>query len=179
MTPVADFWYVSLPTLFAVGALFKNYWVMWNARALFGLVAAPSAIANDNLTVKLFQQSMLNMVMAMKTSLGRVCSVLTLNVMEPIYDSVSARTQPMYTLGVTMFTGSCCGLLCTLAAILAAVIDRRSDVQKLIDHPPGAKDDSKKEESKFIRISDVRRFPSTFCSLPSAPLSSTCSFSPS
>ncbi|KAH3803486.1 major facilitator superfamily domain-containing protein 1-like isoform X2 [Dreissena polymorpha] len=149
-------------TLFAVGALFKNYWVMWVARALFGLVAAPSAIANDNLTVKWFQQSMLNMVMAMKTSLGRVCSVLTLNIMDPIYDFVSARTQPMYTLGVTLFTGSCCGLLCTLAAILAAVIDRRSDVQKLIDHPPVAKDDSKKEESKFIRISDVRRFPSTF-----------------
>ncbi|KAH3805126.1 major facilitator superfamily domain-containing protein 1-like isoform X2 [Dreissena polymorpha] len=149
-------------TLFAVGALFKNYWVMWVVRALFGLVAAPSAIANDNLTVKWFQQSMLNMVMAMKTSLGRVCSVLTLNIMDPIYDFVSARTQPMYTLGVTLFTGSCCGLLCTLAAILAAVIDRRSDVQKLIDHPPVAKDDSKKEESKFIRISDVKRFPSTF-----------------
>ncbi|KAH3803903.1 hypothetical protein DPMN_132175 [Dreissena polymorpha] len=42
--------------------------------------------------------------------LGRVCSVLTLNVMEPIYDSVSARTQPMYTLGVTMFTGMQTGI---------------------------------------------------------------------
>ncbi|XP_052215175.1 major facilitator superfamily domain-containing protein 1-like isoform X1 [Dreissena polymorpha] len=157
---VSAFLLVVAHTIFALGAMHGQYWVMWASRALFGFVEGPVAIANDNMAVKWFRQKELNMVMGLKISAARLSSVLTINVMVPIYEYFSNVFDQPTCLGVTLLVGSGVALVSAVSAVILSILDRRADTFNH-HHNLGLHTKSK-ENVEAMKISDVKHFSASF-----------------
>ncbi|XP_053404381.1 major facilitator superfamily domain-containing protein 1-like isoform X2 [Mercenaria mercenaria] len=90
--------------MFSGGAISNSYWMMFVARAIYGLVNGPMSIANQNMAVKWFKTSNINFAFGLKTSIARTSSVVVINVMDTIYDYFGKRSHGHVCLGITLFT---------------------------------------------------------------------------
>ncbi|XP_052262414.1 major facilitator superfamily domain-containing protein 1-like [Dreissena polymorpha] len=152
-------------TIFAVGALLRNYGTMFGARIFLGLVSSTLVIACDNLVVKWFHMKELNMVLGLKISFARASSVMTLNMIDPIYQQLLKCTVPWEALGFTLLSGSCIAVLSTLCSVLVAIMDKRADKLGFNKNNSNDENDNKKETEEhqsMTTCSDVRRFPASF-----------------
>ncbi|XP_045200021.1 major facilitator superfamily domain-containing protein 1-like isoform X2 [Mercenaria mercenaria] len=143
--------------MFSVGAISNSYWTMFVARAIYGLVNGPMSIANQNMAVKWFKTSNINMVFGLKTSIARASSVVVINVMDTIYDYFEKLSHGHVCLGITLFTGVVVMFLSFLSAVVASVLDRRAEnMNDVVFEKEHIKDDI------VVRVSDIKDFPATF-----------------
>ncbi|KAH3870523.1 major facilitator superfamily domain-containing protein 1-like [Dreissena polymorpha] len=152
-------------TIFALGALIHNYWTMFGARIFLGLVSGALMIASDNLVVKWFHNKELNMVLGLKISFARASSVMTLNMMDPIYQQLLKCNVPWKALGFTLLAGSCIAVLSTLCSVIVAIMDKRADKLGFNKNNYNVDNDNEEETEEhqsMTTCSDVRRFPASF-----------------
>ncbi|XP_060605140.1 major facilitator superfamily domain-containing protein 1-like [Ruditapes philippinarum] len=144
--------------LFSMGALLNSYWIMFVARAVYGFVNGPMAIANDNMAVKWFKTTNINMVFGLKTSIARVSSVVDINVMDSLYNYIGQVSHGHICLGLTLLTGVVVAFLSFLSSVVVACLDKRADRMSFTLEEIKIKHDAIDQ----VSVSDVKNFPITY-----------------
>jgi len=137
----------------SLGGFEKSLWVMVLGRFIFGLGGECLNMALNTYTVEWFKGDQLNMVFGFQLSIARVGSTLNFLVMGPLYQTIKSNKGEDVALGLSLFGASSFTLMSFLCSFLLGWLDRRR-------RKVGQTEAIPVEET--IKLSDIRRLPSTF-----------------
>ncbi|CAF4169532.1 unnamed protein product [Adineta steineri] len=142
--------------VFGVGGFFRLIWVMNIGRFIFGVGSESLSSAQSAYAVSWFLGKQLNFVFGLQLSFSRVASLINLNTIRPIYDSLDSHISGPKRIGVTLLIAASTCIFSLGCALILWWLDNRHRRIHDKDNPNDAADE--------FRLRDVRHFPvSLYC----------------
>lgn len=139
--------------VYALGALFNQFWAMQLGRFIFGIGGESLAVAQNTYAVSWFKGKELNTVFGLQLSMARVGSTVNFWSMVPLYNWVQTFSDGYRALGYSLlFAGITCVFSLICALILGVLDKKRSKALHLSAALSGEK----------VKFSDVLTFPVSF-----------------
>ncbi|XP_005078007.1 major facilitator superfamily domain-containing protein 1 isoform X1 [Mesocricetus auratus] len=137
--------------IFALGGVFKAFWLMELGRFVFGIGGESLAVAQNTYAVSWFKGKELNLVFGLQLSMARIGSTVNMNLMGWLYTRIEASLglPGHMTLGVTLMIGSVTCILSLICALVLAYLDRRAE--KILHKEQGKTGD-------VIKLTDIKDF---------------------
>jgi MFS family permease len=136
--------------IFGLGGYYRLIWLMNAGRFVFGIGGESLASAQNAYAVSWFFGKQLNFVFGLQLSFARVGSLVNMNTIHRIYDSLSKDSTGPHRIGTTLLIAvSTCAISLICALILWTLDNRRKKV---------IQEDSPPDPSDEFHIRDIRHF---------------------
>ncbi|XP_032486911.1 major facilitator superfamily domain-containing protein 1 isoform X1 [Phocoena sinus] len=137
--------------VFALGGIFRAFWLMEFGRFVFGIGGESLAVAQNTYAVSWFKGKELNLVFGLQLSMARIGSTVNMNLMGWLYSKVEASlgSAGHTTLGVTLIIGGITCILSLVCALALAYLDQRAE--RILHKEQG-------KTGEVIKLTDVKDF---------------------
>ncbi|CAF1059338.1 unnamed protein product [Adineta ricciae] len=136
--------------IFGLGGYWRLIWLMNTGRFIFGIGGESLSSAQNAYAVAWFFGKQLNFVFGLQLSFARVGSLVNMNTIHRIYDSLDPSLTGPHRIGTTLLIAVSTCVVSLVCALILWVLDirRRKVVQE--DNPPDPNDE--------FHIRDIRHF---------------------
>ncbi|CAF4967508.1 unnamed protein product, partial [Rotaria socialis] len=143
--------------IFGIGGYCRLIWLMNAGRFIFGIGGESLSSAQNAYAVSWFFGKQLNFVFGLQLSFARVGSLVNMNTIHRIYDSLDKDVTGPHRIGTTLLIAVSTCLISLLCAIILWSLDirRRKVIQE--DNPPDPSDE--------FHIRDIRHFSASLYSV--------------